>query len=126
MTDENSGPPRAVRQPSPAVEAARQASALVRELNRQLGLWQASSVKLHTMAERVRAAGRADPHVSSELRALFAAVTTEATRFEARVAAQSPQVAEHGRVRDTRRSFEMISGRLRQSLRLLGEHEGEE
>ncbi len=126
MTDESSGSPRPRRQSSAGTLAGRQASAFVRDLNRQLGLWQASSVKLQTMAERVRSAGGADSQVAAELRGLFSAVRTEAQRFEASLAAQPPEVADHGRVRDTLRSFEMISGRLRQSLRLLGEHEGEE
>jgi hypothetical protein len=126
MTDENSERPRRSRQLSTAALAGRQAAAFVRELNRQLGLWQASSVKLQTMAERVRSAGRHDPQVSVEIRTLFSAVKSEAQRFEESLARQSPEVAEHGRVRDTRRSFDMISGRLRQSLRLLGEHEGDE
>lgn len=126
MTDDNSGRPPAPRRPSATLLAGRQATALVRDLNRQLGVWQASSVKLQTMAERARSAGGADPHVAAEIRALFSAVRTEAHRFEEQLATQPPQVAEHGRIRDTRRSFEMISGRLQQSLRLLGEHEGEE
>jgi hypothetical protein len=126
MTDDDLGRSRVARQPSAAAQAGREAAALVGELNRQLGLWQASSVKLQTMAERAKSAGRAGSDVASEIRTLFAAVTAEARRFDARLAAQPPEVAEHGRIRDTRRSFEMISGRLRQSLRLLGEEAGEE
>lgn len=126
MTDDDLGRSPVARQRSAAAQAGRDAAALVRELNRQLGTWQASSVKLHTMAERAKSAGDAADHVASEIRTLFAAVTAEARRFDASIASQPPEVAEHGRVRDTRRSFEMISGRLRQSLRLLGEHEREE
>ena len=74
----------------------------------------------------MRSAGRHDPQVSVEIRTLFSAVKSEAQRFEESLARQSPEVAEHGRVRDTRRSFEMISGRLRQILSLVGEHEGDE
>ena len=125
MTDEDSGRPRSPRQRSTTALTGRQATALVRDLNRQLGLWQASSVKLYAMAERARTAGREDPQVSAQLRMLFSAVSGEARQFEERLTTQPPEVAQHGRVRDTRRSFEMISGRLKQGLRLLGEHEGD-
>lgn len=119
MTDDSSELPRR-RKSSPDAMAAREAAALVRDLNRQLGHWQASSVKLHTMAERLRAAGRADAAVIEEAHTLFHVVASEAQRFEELLPEQPPAVAKHGRINDTRRSFEMITSRLRASLELLG------
>jgi len=104
--------------------AGREAAALVRELNRQIGHWQASSVKLHTMAQRLRSTGRADPSVEEEAHTLFHVVATEARRFEDLLPTQSAAVAGHGRINDTRRSFDMITDRLRASLELLGANPG--
>lgn len=119
MTDDSSELPRR-RKSSPDVLVAREAAALVRDLNRQLGQWQASSVKLHTMAERLTATGRADPALIEEAHTLFRVIATEAQRFEELLPDQPPAVATHGRINDTRQSLEMIADRLRASLKLLG------
>ncbi|RYE56929.1 MAG: hypothetical protein EOP18_03500 [Rhizobiaceae bacterium] len=108
------------RQASPDAIAGREAAAFVRELNRQLGLWQASSVKLQTMAERLNSTGRSDPALAEEARALFKTVMTEAERFQGLLPSKPSKIAEHNRIQDTRRSFEMISARLRTSLQILG------
>ena len=121
MTDDQSDPPR-TRQASAEALAGREAAALVRDLNRQLGAWQASSVKLHAMAERLRAAGRSDPSLADEAKALFHLVSSEAQRFEQLLSDRPEAVARHGRIDDTRRSFEMVADRLRASLKLLGEY----
>jgi hypothetical protein len=119
MTDDNMESPRR-RQASAEALAGREAATLVRQLNRQLGMWQASSVKLHTMAQRLKSTGRTDPAVAEEARTLFQVVTVEAQRFERMLPGQPSTVANHGRVSDTRRSFNMITERLRESLKLLG------
>jgi len=124
MTDDQSEPPRR-RQASPEALAGREAASLVRDLNRQLGLWQASSVKIHTMAERLRATGRSDPTVAEEARALFKVVATEAERFESLLPEQREAVTVNSRISDTRRSFEMVTNRLKTSLELLGEPHSE-
>lgn len=118
MTDDHSELPRR-RQASAEALAGREAAALVRELNRQLGAWQASSVKLSTIAQRLKASGRHDVSIAEEARTLFGVVQGEAERFEALLSKQPPAIADHGRVRDTRRSFEMVTDRLRTSLELL-------
>lgn len=92
---------------------------LVRELNRRLGAWQATSVKLHAMAQRLKAAGRHDPAVADEAMALLLLVSCEARRFEAMLP-DLPAVSHHGRIRDTSRSFEMITDRLRAALTYVG------
>jgi chromosome segregation ATPase len=119
MTDESSEPPRR-RQSSPEALAGREAASLVRDLNRRLGSWQAVSVKLHTISQRLRASGREDPSVVEDAEALLNAVSTEAQRFEELVAEQDEAVASHARVEDTRRSFNMIINRLRTTLASLG------
>lgn len=108
------------RQPSAEALAARQAARFVRDLNRQLGSWQAASVKLHTMATRLKATGRVDASVVEEAEELLRVVSTEARRFEAQLPDYPAEVARHSRIDDTRRSFAMIAERLRNSLGLLG------
>lgn len=124
MTDivigDSSSEPQRRRQPSVEAIVGREAARLVRDLNRQLGRWQALSVKLHTMAGRLKAKRRADPSVVEEAQALFNLVSAEAERFESLVREQSSAVARHGRIGDTRRSFEMVTDRLRAALDLLG------
>lgn len=119
MTDDQPEPIRR-RHASPEAQAGREAAELVRELNRQLGLWQATSVKLHTIATRLKASGRHDPSVAEDVYTLFRVVAAEAERFEGMLPAQRPTVAGHSRINDTRRSFEMVADRLRGSLELLG------
>jgi hypothetical protein len=121
MTDESSETPRR-RQTSAEAMAGREAAVLVRDLNRRLGSWQAASVKVHTMAQRLKAAGREDPSVEEEAQMLLHALSVELGRFEAMLLGQSERVASHGRVNDTRRSFEMVGERLRATLQLLGSH----
>lgn len=123
MTDDDRDSPRR-RQPSADVTVGRTAAALVRDLNRQLGHWQATSVKIHTIAERLKAAGRTDPSVAEEAKALFRVVSAEAERFQLLLPAQTESVVQHGRIRDTKRSFEMVADRLKASLKLLGDDHG--
>lgn len=108
------------RQPSAETLAARQAARFVRDLNRQLGTWQATSVKLHTMAARLKATGRTDSSVAEEASEMLRVVRSEAQRFEAKLPDYPAEVARHSRIEDTRRSFEMIADRLRNTLGLLG------
>jgi hypothetical protein len=107
------------RQASPDAVAGREASLLVRQLNRQLGQWQASSVKLHAIASRRKDSGP-DEAVTAEALTLLKLVRSETEKFEALIAEQPPMVAEHGRIQDTRRSFEMVTERLVAALRMLG------
>ena len=123
MTDDSSDTPRR-RKPSAEATVGREAAALVRELNRRLGEWQATSVKLHTIAGRLKSTGHADPAVKAEAHALLNVVSREAHRFEDLLSDRPEAVARHGRIDDTRRSFEMIADRLQESLKLLGEDEG--
>ncbi len=123
MTDDREETPRR-RQASAEALAGREAASLVRDLNRRLGSWQAASVKVHTIAQRLKAAGRGDPSVVEEAQALRRSLSVEKQRFEAMIPEQSERVANHGRVNDTRRSFEMIAERLSDALRLMG-HEPE-
>jgi hypothetical protein len=119
FTDESSDSPRR-RKASADALAGREAAMLVRGLNRQLGLWQGASVKLHTMAQRLASSGRADPAIVEQVLRLFQTVSGESQRFEAMVGAQSPTVAQHSRITDTRQSFCMVVDRLRACCQLLG------
>lgn len=118
MTDDVSDPPRR-RKASADALAGREAATLVRDLNRRLGSWQATSVKLHAIAERLKAAGRSDPSVVEEAHALFHVVNAESQRFEDMLPNLSDAVLHHGRIADTRQSFKMVTDRLRASLGLM-------
>lgn len=119
MTDDSLQAPRR-RQASADALTGREAATLVRELNRQLGLWQGTSVKLQIMCQRVVETRRPDPAVVEQCLQLFKAVSAEARRFDATISRQPEKVAQHGRINDTRRSFEMIRERLLTCFSLLG------
>lgn len=119
VTDDSRESPRRRRASAEAV-VSREATMLVRGLNRQLGLWQGASVKLQIMAQRLASAGRSDPAFAEQAVPLFQAVSMEYRRFEAMVGTQPPSVAQHSRVNDTRQSFGMVIDRLRDCFRLLG------
>lgn len=118
MTDDVANPPRR-RKASADALAGREAAILVRDLNRQLGAWQGTSIKLHAIAERLNAAGRIDPSIVEEARALFHVVSAESERFESLLPELSDAVSHHGRIADTRQSFKMVTDRLLASLRLM-------
>jgi hypothetical protein len=113
--------PRRRRTPSPELLISRDAGKLVEELNGKLGVWQSSSIKLRTMAERLRAAGRRDDAVASEARALAEVVAVQARQFEELANQQSDAIARHFKLDNTRRSLSMIGDRLAETLKLLGE-----
>ena len=100
--------------------AGRQALLLVSELNRQLGQWQAASVKLKTIAERLSVQRMADAAVVAEARALLELVGAEQERFERTLPGQPAVVVQHSHIKDTQRSFAMVTERLRTTLTLLG------
>jgi hypothetical protein len=108
------------RQASADALTGREAAKLVRELNRQLGLWQGTSVKLQIMCQRIAETRCPDPNVVEQCLQLFHAVSAEARQFDATIGRQSEKVARHGRINDTRRSFSMILERLRTCFGLLG------
>lgn len=104
----------------PQRRASSTASRVIRELrlvldpiNEKLGPWQAESIRLHTACERARQGGRRDPQVSAVAIALLRQVEAEATRFDSAVETLSPELADNGRVADTRRALEMVARRLR-------------
>lgn len=125
VTDDSSDSPRR-RKASAEAAVGREAAMLVRELNRQLGVWQGASVKLHTMAQRLAASGGSDPAFADQALPLFQVVSMESRRFEAMVGTQPPSVAQHSRINDTRQSFGMIVDRLRACFMLLGMQPPEE
>ena len=119
FTDDSLESPRR-RKASAEALVGREAATLVRALNRQIGLWQSGSVKLHTMAQRLASSGRTDPAVAEQVLQLFDAVSMEMQRFETMVGAKSQSVAQHSRINDTRRSFGMVIDRMRACFTLLG------
>ena len=103
---------------------ARQAAGLMRPLNARLGIWQASSIKLRTMAERGRRDERPDPAVAREAAELLELMNREAATFDAALPSLPPAVTANARVQDTRRSLETIRQRLCETLAMLSDAEG--
>lgn len=95
---------------------AREAIALVRPFNEQIGAWQAEAVRLAASAQRAQASGRYDAGIAEGLRTLLGYVEEQNLRFEAVVAAAPPKVSAHSRIADTRTALAMLSERLRRAL----------
>ncbi|RYE07780.1 MAG: hypothetical protein EOP22_16415 [Hyphomicrobiales bacterium] len=113
------GGPR--REVSAATIAGREARQLVVPTNRKLGEWQATSIKLETMAARLKAAGRHDPAIAEGAATLRQLVVAETVAFEAVVAGAPEPVQLHSRVGDTRHALRALAARLGAILADLGE-----
>lgn len=119
MTDEisnqqDSGPAR--RETSSDVLATRAARQLVRSVHKQLGSWQAESVKLEAIVERLRASGRHDPSVSNAAKTLLGSVHKGAREFEREVGKAPEPVRQHGRIADTRTVLRLVEQRVSATL----------
>ena len=114
MENNDSGRPR--RQ-TPADVADRQAARqLVAPLQDQLGLWQAESIKLETMAERLRVTGGGNEELAKGIRELLDAVTRQATALDGAVQKVPESVRTHSRVTDVRKVLKMLEQRLNDTL----------
>lgn len=113
------GAPR--REVSAATLTGREARLLVVPTNRKLGEWQATCIKLETMAARPKAAGRRDPGIAEVAATLRQLVAAEGAAFEAVVAGAPEPVQRHSRVGDTRHALRALELRLAAILAELGE-----
>lgn len=104
------------RETSKDILAARSARLLVRSVHQKLGPWQAESIKLQTIAERLRAAGKHDPAVTVAARELLGSVNKGWREFEREVEAAPEQVREHGRIADTRTVLHLVEQRVEATL----------
>ncbi len=104
------------RSSSDGARVSRDAIALVRPFNEQMGAWQAEAVRLAVSAERGRSTGRYDAGVAEAITTLLDYLAEHETRFEAVVAAADEKVRVHSRVADTRTAFGMVARRLKDAL----------
>jgi hypothetical protein len=92
---------------------------VVRPLNQQIGYWQATAARLVSIGERLRAQGRYSPTQVEELEALEHTISTHRRRLEAAVAGLPEELRMHGRIRDTKRALESVSGAAERARALL-------
>lgn len=121
MNDSEDGAGRNRRETPAAVMHGRAARQLVAPVHEKLGLWQAETIKLEAMAQRVRAAGRSDPAIAEAARTLLGVVAMQSQMFEAAAAEAIPMVREHTRVIDARKVLAMLTARLEALLGELGD-----
>ena len=114
-------PPRQRRETSAEVLLTRAARSLVAPVHEKLGAWQAECIKLETMAQRSKAAGRRDVGLSEAARSLLGYVSRQAETFERSVESAPEPIRRHGRVSDTRMVLRRLEGRLAATLSDLGD-----
>jgi hypothetical protein len=85
----------------------------------RIGLWQARSIHLLTIGQRLRTRGHHLPHYAEEALILLAAVEEEKTRFEAATEGLPDDVRDHDVVTDTARALGDVSARLDAALKVL-------
>ena len=121
MNDSEDDAGRNRRETPASVIHGRAAKQLVAPIQDKLGLWQAEAVKLETMVQRVRAAGRSDPSVAEAARTLLGVVRMQAQLFEAAVGEAMLPVRGHSRVTDTQKVLGLLVARIEKILSDLGE-----
>lgn len=104
------------RETSSDILATRAARQLVRPVHQKLGPWQAESIKLQTIAGRLKASGKHDPSVSVAAKALLGTVNKQTREFEREVGKAPEPVREHGRVADTRTVLKLVEQRIADTL----------
>ena len=121
MNDSEDDAGRNRRETPPSVIQGRAARALVAPVQEKLGVWQAETIKLETMMQRVRASGRRDPSIAEAARALLGVVQIQSQLLEAAVAEALPAVQAHTRVTDAQKVLTLLVARLDHILTDLGE-----
>jgi hypothetical protein len=121
MTDSEDGAGRNRRETPASVTHGRAARALVAPVQEKLGVWHAEAVKLETMVQRSKAAGRHDPSLAEAARVLLGVVRMQAQLLETAVADAMDAVRSHSRVTDAQRALVLLVDRLERILSDLGE-----
>lgn len=124
MNDDDQAPEATPREVSAAILTTRAARELVKPVHLQLRSWQAASIKLQTMAKRIKDTGRKDADVAKQAHALLVDVGKQSAIFEASVSEVDEAIQVHGRVDDTRTVLRLIEERLNETLTDLGETPG--
>ena len=121
MNDSEDDAGRNRRETPSSVVQGRAARQLVAPVQEKLGLWQAEAIKLETMVQRVRGAGRSDPSIAEAARTLLNVINMQAQLFEANVSAADPVVRGHSRVTDAQKVLGLLVTRVETILADLGE-----
>lgn len=121
MTESTDEPGPTRRASSPSVIHSRAAKALVGPVHEKLGAWQAETIKLHTRAQRLKAAGRTDPALAEATRTLLSFTSAQSAALALQAAELPEDVGKHTRVVDTLKVLAMLTERLEQTLGDLGE-----
>lgn len=118
-SEEDVGPNR--RAISAAVVLGREARQLVAPVQEKLGAWQAQTVKLEVMVQRLKASGRNDAGLGEAARTLLGVVAMHSKQLDASIESASGQLKVHSRVLDARRVLDQLIGRLEKVLADIGE-----
>lgn len=103
----------------PEVRVSRQALAVVQPINRQIGQWQAATIRLMALGRKARLTGRPTDDLRRETLVLSALVKEHEAALQARTQELPPAVANSGRIRDTRMALGSVSRGLEATLRTL-------
>ena len=120
MDNSEDGAGRNRRETPASVTHNRAARALIAVVQDKLGVWQAESVKLEVMAQRLKASGGRDPGLAEAAQAMLGIVRMQMQLLDASLADAVPAVREHGRVTDTRKALALLVERLEKILADLG------
>lgn len=121
MTDSDDIAGRSRRETPASVTNGRAARALVAPVQEKLGAWQAETVKLEVMAQRIKAAGRHDPSLGEAARALLGVVRMQAQLLESSLTDAVDAVRMHNRVTDAQKVLVLLAARLEKILSNLDE-----
>lgn len=121
MDDSEEGAARGRRGTPNSVLIGREARLLVAPVQQKLGAWQAETVKLEVMAQRVKVAGRHDASIAEATRALLNVVAMQKQLLETGVVEAPDAVRTHSRVTDTIKVLGLLLRRLEVVLSDVGE-----
>lgn len=106
---------RAVRED---VKRGRDAKAIVRSLNLQIGAWQEAVAKLASSGEWNRTHGRLDENFAVEVAELRRTIETARQQFVSELEELPAAMRQHGRVEDTLKALDTVLAGLDRAARL--------
>jgi hypothetical protein len=121
MDDSEDSAGRSRRETPVSVTIGRAARGLVTPVQEKLGVWQAETIKLEVMVQRLKASGRHDPSLTEAVRALHRVVGMQTELLDTALADALPAVRAHSRVTDAKRVLSLLTERLEKILTGLGE-----
>jgi hypothetical protein len=101
------------------VRITRQALKVALPINRQIGSWQASAVRLLAMAQRLAASGRYNPSIVEEAETLATLVASQSEALKREMNALPTEISGSTRLLDTARALKSIGDGLDRALKLM-------